>query len=260
MNDQPLIQNKYKIIGKIGNGSYSNVYKAVHIEKQYYVAIKFDHDKVSKILLENEINIYLSLLKHKISNICNIKSFGIFNSHNYIVMELLAKSLNEYFLCDSFVADVDIIKNIFLKVCNVIRKMHEKGIYHRDIKPENFLLDKKGDVFIIDLGLSTYQKSIKPSKSIIGSNLFCSYNVHKPEYSYTEDDDIISIYYMFFYLLSNGDLPWGNLYITKKEVKNNMIYNLKKYTNFQDYYSNNATLKPFIYSYLNYIYNKTIKI
>lgn len=255
-----LIQNKYKLLHKIGSGSYSSVYKAIHIEKQYHVAIKFDHDEISKLLLENEIQIYLSLLKHKINNICNIKSFGVFNSYNYIVMELLSQNLNEYFLEKHDNIDMEVAKNIFIKVCNIVQTMHAKGIYHRDIKPENFLLDKKGNVFIIDLGLSTHITNIKKSKSIIGSNLFCSFNVHKSEYVYSEDDDMISVYYMFFYLLSNGNLPWINLHMTNQNVKNTVIYNLKKYTNYQLYYENNELLAPFISSYLNYFYNKKLKI
>lgn len=258
--DLPLIQNKYRVLHKIGSGSYSSVYKAIHVEKQYHVAIKFDHDEISKLLLENEIQIYLELLKHKINNICNIKSFGVYNSYNYIVMELLSQNLNDYFLERNENIDIEVAKNIFVKVCNIVKTMHVKGIYHRDIKPENFLMEKKGNVFIIDLGLSTHSTNIKKSKSIIGSTLFCSFNVHKTEYIYSEYDDMISVYYMFFYLLSNGILPWMNLHLTNKDVKNNVIYNLKKYTNYQLYYENNELLTPFISSYLNYVYNKVIKI
>ena len=32
---------------------------------------------------------------------------------------------------------------------------HEQGIVHRDVKPGNLLLDKKGVVKILDLGLAT---------------------------------------------------------------------------------------------------------
>ena len=58
-----LIQNKYELIEQIGSGSFSNVYKAKHHLKDTLVAIKFDHDENSKILIQNEINVYLSLLK-----------------------------------------------------------------------------------------------------------------------------------------------------------------------------------------------------
>jgi serine/threonine protein kinase len=255
-----LIQNKYKIIDKIGKGSYSKVYKAIHLEKKYYVAIKFDYDAISKKLLENEIQIYLILLKYKIQNICNIKSFGIYNSYNYIVMELLPINLYEFFIENKKTRDMQHIKYIFLKTCNIIQSMHKIGIYHRDIKPENFMINNKYDVFSIDLGLSIYKGIIKKSNSLIGSPLLCSYNIHKKEYIYNEMDDIISIYYMFFYLLSDENLPWLNVCIDKKNIKNKVMYNLKKYTNFNLYYNKNELIQPFIASYYNYIKSKNINI
>ena len=91
-----LIQNKYKVLNEIGSGSYSKVYKAVHVLKDNYVAIKFDHNEISKKLIENEINIYLKLLKYGKQSIVNIKTFGIYKQYTYIIMEWLPYTFDEY--------------------------------------------------------------------------------------------------------------------------------------------------------------------
>ena len=253
MNDANiLIQNKYKLIEKIGSGTYSNIYKAIHIYKNTYVAIKFDYDEISKKLIENEISNYLYLYKNKSNNIVNIKTFGVINKYNYIIMDLLEYNLQEYF--DNSSLSTENINNLFNYVMNLVKKLHENNILHRDIKPENFVLNKSKKVHIIDLGLSINIKNNKNSSSIIGSILFSSYNVHKENYLYSIKDDLISVCYMFMYLVSKK-LPWENIIVENNKIKNNIIYNIKKYTNYNKYYINNEELKYIISIYNNLIYN-----
>ena len=68
------------------------------------------------------------------------------------------------------------MNNVFI----LINNMHKTGLVHRDIKPENFLFNKKKELCIIDLGLSASIYDIKSSQKIIGTPLYCSYNIHNP--------------------------------------------------------------------------------
>ena len=258
-----LIQNKYKLIKLIGSGAYSHVYEGLHVIKNTKVAIKFDiqNNEVSKKLLQNEISVYLHLLKHKITHIANIKSFGLIGSRNYIIMDYLYMDLDKFF--KKYYEDInssiinDLLNNAFILVNN----MHKSGLVHRDIKPENFLFNKKKELCIIDLGLSTNLYSIKSSNKIIGTPLYCSYNIHKLSYYYEKQDDIISIYFMFFHLIGKI-LPWENIKILNKDKKQNSIYELKKHTKFLEYYKNNENyeyLIPIIKSYNNYLKNNEIR-
>ena len=66
---------------------------------------------------------------------------------------------------------------------------------------------------------------------------------------------------MFFYLIGRK-LPWENIHINDGNIKQETIYNLKKYTNFMDYYKTNANyenLLPIIKSYKNYLENNEIR-
>ena len=47
-------------------------------------------------------------------------------------------------------------RNIFLKVCNALHKLHKAGIAHRDIKPENIMITKEHKIVLIDLGHGKY--------------------------------------------------------------------------------------------------------
>lgn len=260
---ESLLQNKYKIIKLIGRGTYSHVYEGLHVIKNTKVAIKFDieNDKLSKKLLQNEISAYLHLLKHKLTHIANIKSFGIISNRNYIIMDCLYMDLESYFK-NYFEkingSDVnELMNNVFI----LINNMHKTGLVHRDIKPENFLFDKKKELCIIDLGLSANIYDIISSQKIIGTPLYCSYNIHRSSYIYQKQDDIISVYFMFFYLIGKN-LPWENISISDKLLKNNIIFNLKKHTDFYDYYHKNDNINlliPIIKSYNNYLENNEIR-
>ena len=92
-----LLSNKYKLLNVITKGTYSTLYKGIHVDKNIEVAIKIESDEICKKLLDHEINMYLYLKKSNKSNknICeyinlpDIKCIGTYDNYSYIVMELL---------------------------------------------------------------------------------------------------------------------------------------------------------------------------
>jgi len=121
---------------------------------------------------------------------------------------------------------------------DLIKPFHERMLVHRDIKPENFIFDKKWNLYIIDLGLSTFVSNRK-MYTFIGNKLYASYNCHKSEYIYTQEDDLISIVYMLLHLYT-GCLPWDKTLFDYKinSECHSLFYNLKKNTNYKEYYKN----------------------
>ena len=228
-----LIQNKYELIEKIGSGGFSNVYKAKHHLKDNIVAIKFDYDESSKVLIQNEINVYLSLLRKDSSGVVNIKSFGIIDKRNYIIMDYISCNLESYVTnckeSDSLVTPEIVLK----KMRQVVSKLHECGYVHRDLKPDNILV-KNNDILLIDLGFSTKISNQIYNKRI-GSILFSSYNTHKLKYQYKKKDDILSCFYIVCHLFFKKNLPWRNLNMEGRD-SDKMLYHIKKYTNFERYY------------------------
>ena len=249
---QIILQNKYILLNQIGSGAYSKVYKGQHIDKKHYVAIKFDYDDTSKKLIENEICIYLKLLKYKDEHIVNIKSFGIIDKYNYIITEWVPYSFEEYIKKNMNHIDIN---KLFNNLFQIIETLHKRNFIHRDIKPDNFLMNQENKIYIIDLGLSTEYSEKNILKNRIGSYLFCSFNVHGENYTYQKKDDIISLFYMFFYLFTNGDLPWNHICMNYTHKKNKVFSLLKKYTNYYEYYKPYPQLSCIIKSYYHYIKN-----
>jgi serine/threonine-protein kinase len=64
---------------------------------------------------------------------------------------------------------LDVLLDIFLKICNGIEFAHSQNISHLDLKPENIQLGEYGEVLILDWGLaiehSTVYKEENPEKT-----------------------------------------------------------------------------------------------
>ena len=146
-----LLLDKYEVIRKIGEGSYSTVFEARNIIKNTLVAVKFDFDETSRILIENEINIYIYLSKNRMSDIAGIKSFGKVEGSNFIIMKKLGDPLNKFFSKFTVIYEKNNDPNIescikcyqiLQMLLKLLTNFHKLDLIHRDIKPENFLLTK----------------------------------------------------------------------------------------------------------------------
>lgn len=227
---QNIITN-YKLINKIGHGSYGEVWKASHINTNKLVAIKLERKNKSSTLKYETI-----ILRHlrELSRVVNIKYYGEINNYNYLIMDLLELNINSYYNSKLRIIDTeyDKLKEIGVQMLQCIADIHNKGIVHRDIKPSNFMLDSKNKVCLIDFGLAkqyltpngNHRKNSKCT-GVVGTIRYTSLYIHKGN-TYSRRDDIISFVYVIIYLL-RGTLPWQGITFDNKHEKNNKVYNLK---------------------------------
>lgn len=103
-----------------------------------------------------------------------------------------------------------------INILNILTDVHKKHIVHRDLKPENFLIDAKGNMTLIDFGLSkryidTRGRHIprQENKSFRGTLRYCSINMHLGVEN-SRRDDLESLGYVIIYC-AKGKLPWQGI-------------------------------------------------
>jgi calcium-dependent protein kinase len=158
------ISKSYKILEKIGEGSFGKVYKVIYILTNQLRAMKLVkkesvqyQDDEKKFLKEIEV---LSKLDHP--NIIKVYEYFVDKKNFYVINELATGGeLFDQISKIQFFNEHDaahIMKQVFSAVCY----LHANKIVHRDLKPENILLESKDDgdlsLKIIDFGAANFFK------------------------------------------------------------------------------------------------------
>ena len=229
--------NKYKLIRKLGQGSFGSIYEAQSNYSNKLYAVKIEDMKQEQFILEEESAI-LSYLN--IPQIPKIKSFGYSGSFIILVMELLGKSLDKIFNeLPSKKMSIRCVCNIAYQLLYIFELMHNNNIIHRDIKPANIAIgreEKSKYIYLLDFGLSKKYRSSKTKKhfpftqgkKLIGNARSSSINALNGN-TQSRRDDLESLGYLLLYLLL-GRLPWQGYISHSKEDKYYKIKQIKNQT------------------------------
>ncbi|CAM8982858.1 unnamed protein product [Rhodiola kirilowii] len=155
----PRRADTFEKLDKIGQGTYSNVYKARDTVDGEFVALKrvrFDNlDSESVKFMAREI-IILRRLDHP--NIIKLK--GLITSRKscslYLVFEYMEHDLTGLSSLPAFKFTEPQIKCYMQQLLSGLDYCHSNGILHRDIKGSNLLIDNNGILKIADFGLASF--------------------------------------------------------------------------------------------------------
>ena len=247
---------KYKVLRKIGQGSFGRIYTCQDIISNELYAMKVEQNSFYNNVLETESK-YLNYLKG--FGIPDLIFFGRSEKYFILIESLLGKSLENLY-CESHgnfnTKDVCMIG---IQILDRLEYIHNKNIIHRDVKPDNFVIgnnDDKNNIYMIDFGLAKRYRNpltqehipFKLTKRLTGTARYASVNALKGG-EQSRKDDLESLNYMLLYFLK-GSLPWqGVLGLTKGE-KYKKIYHMKKNISAEKLYENLPNEFKEIYLYI----------
>ena len=151
-----ILDERYEIIGKVGQGGMSTVYKARDLKLGREVAIKLLKEEFStdEEFIERFKNEARSAARLSHTNI--VATFDIVNHEDlhYIVMELVEGiTLKDYIARKGKLSNKETI-GIALQTAEGLSEAHKNNIIHRDIKSQNIIISKEGRIKIADFGIA----------------------------------------------------------------------------------------------------------
>ncbi len=205
-----MLNNRYEVLEKVGNGGMATVYKAkCHILNRY-VAVKVlkdefttDSEFIKKFNTEAQS---AAGLNHP--NIVSV--FDVCNEDNlyYIVMELIqGKTLKEIILEDGRLSWKWSV-NIAIQIASALEAAHKNNIVHRDIKPHNIIITEDGMAKVTDFGIA---KAVSNSTITAFGTTIGSVHYFSPEHArggYTDaKSDLYSLGIVMYEMLT-GKVPF----------------------------------------------------
>ena len=150
----------YEIVGPLGSGGMSEVYRAKDLTLEREVAIKVlppalarDPDKRARFEREAKL---LAALNHK--NIAVIHGLEQDGDVWYLILELIpGDTLAERMKKGPL--SLREVRAIFLQIAEALEAAHDKGIIHRDLKPANVKITDDGTIKLLDFGLGKELRS-----------------------------------------------------------------------------------------------------
>lgn len=162
----------YRLLQRLGEGGFAEVYLGEHRYLQRRVAIKVllvslagDNKESERFRQEAQT---MAALKHP--HIIGCLDFGIEQNIPYIVMDYAPGGTLRDRHPEGEVVPVDTAVAYVEQVASALQYAHDRGVIHLDVKPENMLLGPNGEVLLSDFGLARFTYSVsKRVTSLIGT-------------------------------------------------------------------------------------------
>jgi serine/threonine protein kinase len=231
------VKKVFKLIRKLGSGSFGEIFLAVNLKTNEDVAVKLEPLTSKHPQLEYEAKLYQYLrTKDPAANyrIPRLHYFGTEGEYNVMVIDLLGPNLEELFNLCNRVFSLKTVLMIADQMIQLIEFVHSSHFLHRDIKPSNFLIglgQNKNKIYLIDFGLAKHymKKGVhipyREDRKLTGTARYASINAHLG-IEQGRRDDLEALCYVLLYFLK-GSLPWQNLRTNYKHEKFESIREIK---------------------------------
>ena len=214
-----LLDDRYEILEKIGEGGMAVVYKAFCHRLSRFVAVKIMREEMAA---DEEFKRRFCAESHAIAMLSHPNIVAVYDvSHSddveYIVMELVdGITLKQYMDKRGAISWKEAL-HFTKQITKALAHAHSRGIIHRDIKPQNIMLLKDGTIKVADFGIAALENEMQESGQAVGSIHYIA-----PEQARGENPDARSDIYslgIVMYEMLTGRKPYTGETVGEIAVK-----------------------------------------
>jgi serine/threonine protein kinase len=172
----PSQLGRYRILGRLGAGSFGIVYKGYDDELRRAVAIKMPHRH--RVGTPADVEAYLTEAR-TLANLHHPSIVPVYDAGRtddglcYVVYQFIEGSDLQARLRQGRPPLAEAVE-IAARVAEALHHAHGRGLVHRDIKPANILLDASGQPIVADFGLVLREDEACAGPALVGTPAYMS--------------------------------------------------------------------------------------
>lgn len=171
VGEPPLLTSRYRLLRKLGAGSFGQVWQAIELATGHMHALKIlteldlsaerevatliDMSRSNRGRCHKNVLCYVDQFsaKHKLDTDATARVYEIIVTE-MIVGTSLEKWRDDWYSSHTTRPSVPVLQSIARGLLRALALAHSHGIYHLDVKPENIMMRKGDDPVLIDFGIS----------------------------------------------------------------------------------------------------------
>jgi formylglycine-generating enzyme required for sulfatase activity len=155
LNTGEVLQNRYRIVKKLGEGGFGAVYRAwdVNLERPRAIKENLDTSNKAQRQFKREAQILDKLVHPNLPRV--IDHFIIPGQGQYLVMDFVEGQDLAEMMQNGPLPESRVLPWV-IQVCDALSYLHAQNppVIHRDIKPANIKITPEGKAMLVDFGIS----------------------------------------------------------------------------------------------------------
>jgi len=205
-SSEPRTWGHFLILGRIGGGSFADVYRAHDTKLQCDIALKLMRrdDGPANLLRALKEARLLARVRH--ANVVTVYGADQVDGRVGLWMELVRGTTLEDLMQRQGMFGAREAANIGLDLCRAIAAVHRAGLLHGDIKAHNVMREEGGRTVLMDFGagkdLDTLRAGVIPAADFAGTPLYLAPEIFDGARR-TKVADVYSLGVLLFHLVTN---------------------------------------------------------
>ncbi|MBZ3881145.1 Serine/threonine-protein kinase MARK2 [Sciurus carolinensis] len=199
--------DRYEVLRAIGCGGSSQVKLARHLLTGVEVAVKVLSKKKQDLSRYSEVNVMMGLEHPNVIQLFQVIETG---QHIYIVMEHVGGGQLLDHIQSGGMREEE-ARRLFRQIVYAVGHCHKKDIAHRDLKVENIMVDARGNIKLLDFGISVKFRPGQKLRGFQGTLPYLAPEIIQREEYEAPLVDVWSLGVILYYMLS-GTHPFRKIF------------------------------------------------